>query len=88
VSYEFYYNSPLEVPESELLTEINLPEKRLDFIYGLQDQENEYILHLDFQLRHERDLPLRMHIYNLGLTAIPESLDIAEFIAWHNLGGP
>ena len=31
--------------------EINLPEKRLDFVYGLTDEEKEYILHLDFQDR-------------------------------------
>jgi len=28
--------------------EINLPERRLDFVYGLADEEQEYILHLDF----------------------------------------
>jgi len=49
--------------------EINLPERRLDFVYGLQDEEQEYILHLDFQLRHKRDVPERMHIYNALLTA-------------------
>jgi len=49
--------------------EINLPEKRLDFVYGLSDEEKEYILHLDFQLRHEAGLPERMHIYNALLTA-------------------
>jgi hypothetical protein len=25
--------------------EINLPERRLDFVYGLTDEEQEYILH-------------------------------------------
>jgi len=33
--------------------EINLPERRLDFVYGLQDEEQEYILHLDFQYRRD-----------------------------------
>jgi len=60
--------------------EINLPEKRLDFIYCLQDEENEYILHLDFQLRHERDLPLRMHIYNALLTASNQRPVISKVI--------
>ena len=49
--------------------EVNLPEKRLDFVYSLQDEEQEYILHLDFQMRHEIDLPERMHIYHALLTA-------------------
>ena len=49
--------------------EVNLPERRLDFVYGLQGEEQDYILHLDFQLRHETDIPERMHIYNALLTA-------------------
>ncbi|MEW5899774.1 MAG: hypothetical protein AB1652_11480, partial [Bacillota bacterium] len=60
--------------------EINLPEKRLDFVYGLQDEEQEYILHLDFQLRHERDLPQRMHIYNALLTASNQKPVISKVI--------
>ena len=44
--------------------EINIPERRLDFVCGLADEEREYILHLDFQLHHEADVPERMHIYN------------------------
>jgi len=60
--------------------EINLPERRLDFVYGLTDEEQEYILHLDFQLRHEADLPERMHIYNALLTASNKKPVISKVI--------
>jgi predicted transposase YdaD len=60
--------------------EINLPERRLDFVYGLQDEEHEYILHLDFQMRHEMDLPERMHIYNALLTASNKKPVISKVI--------
>ena len=49
--------------------EINLPERRLDFVYGLQEEDQEYILHLDFQLQHQADMPERMFTYNALLTA-------------------
>ena len=60
--------------------EINLPERRLDFVYGLQGEEQEYILHLDFQLRHETDIPERMHIYNALLTASNKKPVISKVI--------
>ncbi len=60
--------------------EINLPERRLDFVYGLSDEEKEYILHLDFQLRHEASLPERMHIYNALLTASNNKPVISKII--------
>ncbi|MBC7326103.1 MAG: hypothetical protein H5T99_12455, partial [Moorella sp. (in: Bacteria)] len=49
--------------------EINLPEKRLDFVYGLRQEGREYILHLEFQLEHRADVPERMFTYNALLTA-------------------
>jgi len=49
--------------------EINLPERRLDFVYGLRLDDQEYLLHLEFQLQHETDLPERMFTYNALLTA-------------------
>lgn len=39
--------------------EINLPERRLDFVYGLREKDQAYILHLDFQLQHQADMPER-----------------------------
>ena len=44
--------------------EINLPEKRPDFVYGLRQEDREYILHLEFQLEHRTDMPERMFTYN------------------------
>ena len=52
--------------------EINLPEKRLDFVYGLRQEDREYILHLEFQLEHRTDMPERMFTYNALLTAACE----------------
>ncbi|MGB9887968.1 MAG: Rpn family recombination-promoting nuclease/putative transposase [Moorellales bacterium] len=49
--------------------EINLPERRLDFVYGLRQEDREYILHLEFQLEHQADVPERMFTYNALLTA-------------------
>jgi len=60
--------------------EINLPERRLDFVYGLQDEEQEYLLHLEFQLHHKADLPQRMHIYNAFLTASSNKPVISKVI--------
>lgn len=37
--------------------EINLPERRLDFVYGLQQERRDFILHLEFQLEHRADVP-------------------------------
>jgi predicted transposase YdaD len=59
--------------------EVNLPERRLDFVYGLQN-EQDYILHLDFQLRHETDIPERMHLYNALLTASTKKPVISKVI--------
>jgi len=52
--------------------EINLPEKRLDFVYGLRREDREYILHVEFQLEHQTDMPKRMFTYNALLTATYE----------------
>jgi len=52
--------------------EINLPERRLDFVYGLRQEDREYILHLEFQLEHQADVPERMFTYNALLTAAYE----------------
>lgn len=52
--------------------EINLPERRLDFVYGLRQEDQEYILHLEFQLEHRADVPERMFTYNALLTATYE----------------
>jgi len=52
--------------------EINLPERRLDFVYGLRQEDQEHILHLEFQLEHAADMLERMFIYNALLTATYE----------------
>ena len=48
--------------------EVNVPEKRLDFVYKVSSRDGERLLHLEFQLEHESDLPKRMFTYNALLT--------------------
>ncbi|WP_406678001.1 Rpn family recombination-promoting nuclease/putative transposase [Moorella sp. ACPs] len=48
--------------------EINIPEKRLDFVYEIEQNDNKYLLHLEFQLRHEKEVPARIFKYSAYLT--------------------
>jgi len=48
--------------------EINIPEKRADLVYQIEQEDIKYLLHLEFQLRHEKDLPERMFKYSAFLT--------------------
>jgi len=60
--------------------EINLPERRLDFVYGLRREDEERFLHLEFQLEHEPDVPKRVFVYNALLTAAFEKPVISAVI--------
>ena len=48
--------------------ELTLPEERVDFVHQLSYNDEEYILHLEFQLRHRSDFPKRLFIYSAELT--------------------
>lgn len=48
--------------------EVNIPEKRLDSVYQLKLDHKEYLLHLEFQLHHQPDMPERMFKYAAFLT--------------------
>ena len=37
--------------------EINIPEKRADLVYQIEQEDAKYLLHLEFQLHHEKDVP-------------------------------
>jgi len=48
--------------------EMTLPEKRVDFIHKVEWEDEEYLLHLEFQLRHRADFPRRMFHYSAMLS--------------------
>jgi len=48
--------------------EVNIPEKRLDYVYRLELEGEALLLHLEFQLRHQPDMPERMFKYSAFLT--------------------
>lgn len=60
--------------------EVNIPEKRLDSVYQLKLGHKEYLLHLEFQLHHQPDMPERMFKYaaflteSYGLPVIPVAI--------------
>ena len=47
--------------------EINIPEKRVDFVYRIGMEKRESIIHLEFQLRHRKEVPARIFKYNAFL---------------------
>ncbi|HDN80829.1 MAG TPA: hypothetical protein ENG33_10250 [Chloroflexi bacterium] len=48
--------------------ELALPERRVDFIHRVEWEDEEYLLHLEFQLRHRADFPRRMCHYSAMLS--------------------
>ncbi len=48
--------------------EIDLPAQRVDFVHQIEDEGTEKLLHLEFQTRHEPDLPRRLFVYSGALT--------------------
>jgi len=48
--------------------ELALPEKRVDFLHRVEWGDEEYLLHLEFQLRHRADFPRRMFHYSAMLS--------------------
>ena len=65
----------LAFPESEIEllgvvenVEISLSVKPVDFVHRVLHQGQEYILHLEFQLEHQADLPQRTFVTSAELT--------------------
>ena len=48
--------------------ELSLPEERVDFVHELEYKDEEYILHIEFQLQHQKDFPKRVFVYSAELT--------------------
>lgn len=48
--------------------ELSLPVRPVDFVHRIEHAQQEYILHIEFQLEHEADFPRRMHSYHGALT--------------------
>jgi len=44
--------------------ELALPARRVDFAHRVEHEGEEYLLHIEFQLKHEAELPRRMHLYH------------------------
>jgi len=48
--------------------ELSLPVRPVDFVHRIEYEGQEYILHIEFQLKHETNFPRRMHSYHGALT--------------------
>jgi predicted transposase YdaD len=48
--------------------ELSLPVQPVDFVHRIEDQGQEHILHIEFQLEHENEFPRRMCSYYGALT--------------------
>jgi len=62
-------DADLELIGHETNVELNLPEERVDFVHRVRFNGQEYLFHLEFQLAHRTDLPVRLFIYAALLTA-------------------
>lgn len=48
--------------------ELAIPEERVDFVHRVQWEEQEYLLHIEFQSEHRADVPERLFVYSALLT--------------------
>ncbi|MFQ6041107.1 MAG: DUF4351 domain-containing protein [Candidatus Poribacteria bacterium] len=48
--------------------ELSLPDHRIDFLHQVKLDNQEYLLHFEFQLQHQRDVPRRVFVYSAELT--------------------
>ncbi len=48
--------------------ELSLPDERIDFIHRIRVGRKEYLLHFEFQLRHQKNVPRRVFIYSGEVT--------------------
>ena len=58
----------VEVLDRRKNVELNLPEKRVDFLQTVRMAGREYALHKEFQLQPKPDLPRRVFVYSALLT--------------------
>ncbi|MDI6795060.1 MAG: hypothetical protein QME81_19700, partial [bacterium] len=58
-----------ETLESLRQVEVNIPQKRVDYVHRIVVEDKEVILHLEFQLIHESDVPEQTFLYNAFLRA-------------------
>ncbi len=56
------------ITETAENVELSVPEQRVDFVHKFLYNEQQYLLHFEFQLEHRADLPKRLFIYSALLT--------------------
>ncbi len=59
---------PLELVGVLENVELTVPEGRVDFVHRVLWEEQEYLLHIEFQVTHRADFPKRMFVYSALLT--------------------
>ncbi|HOB22504.1 MAG TPA: hypothetical protein PKI30_06600, partial [Bacillota bacterium] len=60
-------SEPLKIHHED--KELNIPQLRADNIYIVEQGTKRFVLHLEFQLEHRKDLPQRMFQYNALIEA-------------------
>ena len=58
----------IEVLDQQKNVELNLPEKRVDFVQRIRIGDREYLLHVEFQFRFNADVPKQAFVYSALLT--------------------
>lgn len=58
----------VRITETAENVELSVPEQRVDFVHKFIYNEQQYLLHFEFQLEHRADLPKRLFIYSALLT--------------------
>lgn len=54
--------------------ELNLAARPVDFVHQIEYDEQKYILHLEFQLRHETNFPRRFCYYHGARSLLPTAI--------------
>lgn len=72
----------IELVGTILNVEITLPEQRVDFVHEVAFEDEEYILHIEFQTEHRPNFPQRMFEYSAALTRLFQKpvLSLAVYI--------
>ena len=58
----------IEVLDRQKNVELNLPEKRVDFVQKVRMEGQEYVFHVEFQFRFKADVPRQTFVYSALLT--------------------
>jgi len=59
---------PLLIVDTLENVELSIPEERVDFVHRVAYGEQEYALHIEFQTKHQADVPQRLFVYSALLT--------------------